>query len=216
MEYSGARHPNRGATSADADRAGRGRDRASSRLGNERSFRAEGGVISDTSAGGAMLRSLLKRKPKVPAKFYWGLDSHMRGACCGNDVETAREILNLGLSPNTGMAPHWNYIHLAAIFGSIELIDLLLAYGADPLIPRPKGGYDRLPSGCARSEGRHDIADYLKTIEDRRIAAILAAGGRPPKIESPPPNEDQICAAENCPYRPLPFSEKLSPPQKPS
>lgn len=98
-----------------------------------------------------------------------------------NDVERVRQMLAEGIDPNQVFNPRDGErpLHIAAGWAGPEMIDILVAAGADPLVGRRVALSSLAPSGFARLMNRPANADYLEKIEEKYRQSMIAAGKSP-------------------------------------
>lgn len=96
-----------------------------------------------------------------PASGFGELPIHT-AAALGN-AHTVRFLLGRGASPNAEVEQAVRPLHYAAKCDSREVVDVLLAAGADPQLR--DGGHDATPADWARFFGNFELAGYLETVE---------------------------------------------------
>jgi len=115
-------------------------------------------------------------------KTRWNKDREKRSlwwAIVNNDVSEVVKFINQGADPNEWLSPYTldeNSLHVAVRCGHLELVELLLRAGADPLEPFRVGGYEFTCSESARALGFHEIAETLANAE---VRALASRGPRP-------------------------------------
>jgi ankyrin repeat protein len=112
---------------------------------------------------GQVVRALLDRDANLDAlSTNYMANTPLHAAIAGPCVmDLVRDLLQAGANPNARGATGYTPFHLAASRGNRELVDLLLACGADCslLLDDGKSAVD-----VARDHGKSEMADYLGTM----------------------------------------------------
>jgi hypothetical protein len=99
--------------------------------------------------------------------LQWPDANRLTGQAARGDLAGARWSLRLGVDPNT--ASRWGWRHenegetpmtVAAQFGRVEVVRLLLAHGADPDL-RDGGGQHQTPLSTAAMHGQLEVCRLL-------------------------------------------------------
>jgi uncharacterized protein len=85
----------------------------------------------------------------------------LHAAVAGRQFDTARLLLEYGSDVNAADADGWTAINIAAHEGVAELVELLLAAGADPTIPSDSG---QTPQETAEREGNRHLLHYFSDV----------------------------------------------------
>ena len=101
-------------------------------------------------AAGADVRAPARNAFKVQA---------LHAAVAGRNLEIVKAVLEAGADPNAQQQAGFRPIHEAGTNANRALADLLLAHGADPLLPADSG---KSAIDLAREKGHMDFASWLE------------------------------------------------------
>ncbi len=135
----------------------------------------------------SFLKKIFSKRKKDTAPDGWAaIEWRVSKAIRVNDKDRLSFLFEIGASPNMILNKRdlQRPLHYAAWDGSIEIIDFLIASGADPLAGIQLHPYCKmLPSGFAEMMGNEENAAYLKEIENKCKQAIRDQGGCPPDFD---------------------------------
>ncbi len=102
-------------------------------------------------AAGADVNAAAKNGLKVAA---------LHAAVAGGKLDIVKAVLEAGANPNAQQQAGFRAIHEAGTKANRALAELLIAHGADPLLPNDEG---KTAIDLAREKGHAEFADWLST-----------------------------------------------------
>lgn len=108
------------------------------------------------------VRLLLSRGADAHARSHNDLANQPLHACVAmqGSLASARDLIHSGADVNATQSGDVTPLHLAAAQGKLEMVELLLRFGASPTI---RTGHGKLPAELARERGHSHLAEHLAT-----------------------------------------------------
>lgn len=113
-------------------------------------------------ANESRVRSLLSTSPDLIKRLGLHRSQLLQLAAEGDKRDAIRLMVKLGFDVNE--VSRTAAIHNAAMCGHLEMVKLLIELGADPSIRDAE--FNGLPSGWAEFNGKTEVAEYLRTLEE--------------------------------------------------